>query len=55
MKSREFDELFRRYDSAPDSYVFVPLADACRKLGRFEEALEICEDGIERHPNYVSG
>ena len=51
----ELDELFRKYDKAPDSYVFVPLADACRKMGRYDEALEICDGGIKRHPKYASG
>lgn len=52
---RDLDELFERYRQAPDSYVFVPLADACRKMGRIEEALEICESGVQRHPAYPSG
>ncbi|UCH84566.1 MAG: tetratricopeptide repeat protein [Candidatus Latescibacterota bacterium] len=49
------DELFEKYRQAPDSYLFVPLADACRKQGRLDEALEICEKGVERHPGYASG
>jgi tetratricopeptide (TPR) repeat protein len=52
---RDLDELFERYRQAPGSYVFVPLADACRKMGRFDEALEICEGGVRRHPAYASG
>lgn len=51
----DLDELFERYRQAPESYVFVPLADACRKIGRIEEALEICEHGVRRHPSYASG
>jgi tetratricopeptide (TPR) repeat protein len=54
-ETHELDELFERYRQAPGSYVFVPLADACRKMGRIEEALEICENGIRRHPGYPSG
>ncbi|MFQ5510548.1 MAG: tetratricopeptide repeat protein [Candidatus Krumholzibacteriia bacterium] len=49
------DELFEKYRKSPNSYVFVLLADACRKLGRIDEALEICGRGIERHPRYASG
>lgn len=52
---RDLDELFERYRQAPESFVFVPLADACRKMGRIDEALEICEGGIQRHPEYPSG
>jgi tetratricopeptide (TPR) repeat protein len=51
----DLDELFERYRRAPDSYVFVPLADACRKIGRIDEALDICENGVRRHPVYASG
>jgi tetratricopeptide (TPR) repeat protein len=54
-EARELDELFERYRRAPTSYVFVPLADACRKMGRIDEALEICENGVRRHPEYPSG
>ena len=55
IQNRELEELFERYRQAPDSYVFVMLADSCRKLGRFEEALAICEEGMEKHPDYASG
>ena len=52
---RALDDLFEKYRLAPNSYVFVPLADACRKIGRLDEALEICNRGVERHPGYASG
>lgn len=52
---RELDELFERFRQSPGSYVFVPLADACRKMRRLDEALEICENGVQRHPDYPSG
>jgi tetratricopeptide (TPR) repeat protein len=53
--NQDLDELFERYRKSPDSYVFVLLADACRKIDRVDEALEICEAGIKRHPDYASG
>ncbi len=52
---QNLDELFERYRLAPESHVFAPLADACRKMGRIDEALEICDAGIKRHPVYPSG
>ena len=52
---QELDELFEKYRQFPDSHVFVPLADACRKMNRVEEALEICDRGVSRHPDYASG
>ena len=48
---QRFEELFRRN---PDSLVFARLADACRKAGDPERALEILRDGIQRHPDYAS-
>jgi tetratricopeptide (TPR) repeat protein len=54
-EARNLEELFERFRQAPDGYAFVPLADACRKMGRIEEALEICDSGVKRHPAYASG
>jgi tetratricopeptide (TPR) repeat protein len=51
----ELEALFRKYESAPDSYVFAPLADAYRKAGMLEEAVEICRKGLRKHPEYPSG
>ncbi|NIM19489.1 MAG: tetratricopeptide repeat protein [Candidatus Latescibacteria bacterium] len=51
----DLDKLFEKLRSEPDSLVFAPLADACRKVGRLEEALEICTNGIAHHPDYASG
>jgi tetratricopeptide (TPR) repeat protein len=51
----ELDDLFERFRSAPRSHVFAPLADACRKAGMLEEALEICARGVGEHPRYASG
>lgn len=52
---QDLDGLFERYRRSPESRVFVVLADACRKIDRIDEALEICEQGIGRHPEYASG
>ncbi len=51
----ELDSLFERYRSAPESSVFAPLADACRKAGMLEEAIEICNKGLKANPRYTSG
>jgi tetratricopeptide (TPR) repeat protein len=51
----ELEALFRKYESAPDSYVFAPLADAYRKAGMHDEAVAICRKGVSRHPDYPSG
>lgn len=38
----------------PDSLVFVQLADAYRKKGSYDEGLDVCRDGLVRHPNLLS-
>ncbi|HET6348315.1 MAG TPA: tetratricopeptide repeat protein, partial [Candidatus Krumholzibacteria bacterium] len=53
--NRELDDLFERYRAAPDGHVFAPLADACRKAGMLDEALDICARGVGVHPRYASG
>jgi tetratricopeptide (TPR) repeat protein len=39
----------------PDSLTFARVADALMKMGRLEEAVQICEEGVKRHPQYVTG
>jgi tetratricopeptide (TPR) repeat protein len=48
---RRFEE---QYAENPDSLVFARLADLHRKAGRTERALEILDEGLERHPDYLS-
>jgi tetratricopeptide (TPR) repeat protein len=55
LESSNLEELFERFRQSPEGYAFVPLADACRKMGRVDEALEICDTGVKRHPAYASG
>jgi len=51
----ELDELFERYRAAPNGHVFAPLADACRKAGMVDAALDICARGVAAQPRYASG
>lgn len=39
----------------PESLAFARLADAYRKAGEPERALELLERGLRRHPRYLSG
>ena len=50
----ELKILIERYEKAPDSRLFAPLADAYRKSGDLEKAIEVCESGLERFPDYAS-
>lgn len=46
---QRFEEQYRRN---PDSLVFARLADAWRKAGDPEKALDLLRDGIRKHPDY---
>jgi tetratricopeptide (TPR) repeat protein len=53
-----WDEIRRceeQYERNPESLVFARLADAYRKAGEIDLALKVVEDGISRHPDYLSG
>ncbi len=50
----EIDKLERRYAENPKGRNFAPLADAYRKAGQLDQAIELCKSGLERHPDYVS-
>jgi tetratricopeptide (TPR) repeat protein len=50
----EINDLKKKLVESPDSLVFAPLADAYRKQGSLEEALQICKKGLEKHPAYTS-
>ncbi len=50
----EIDKLERRYAENPKGRNFAPLADAYRKAGQLDQAVELCKSGLERHPDYVS-
>ncbi|HUL03839.1 MAG TPA: tetratricopeptide repeat protein [Gemmatimonadales bacterium] len=50
----EIEKLERRYAENPKGRNFAPLADAYRKAGQLDQAVELCKSGLERHPDYVS-
>lgn len=39
----------------PNSKVFAPLADAYRQMNMVNEALEICKEGVRKHPDFSGG
>ena len=57
-KEEMLDSLIAGYEEKlrqnPNSLVFVQLADAMRKKGRFDEALDVLEQGLGKHPNLLS-
>ncbi len=50
----DIKHLLKRYEQAPESRLFAPLADAYRKEGEIDRAIELCEKGLEKHPSYAS-
>ena len=48
------EELRRRVLADPASIAFAALAEEFRRVGRFEEAIETCRTGLQRHPAYLS-
>jgi tetratricopeptide (TPR) repeat protein len=50
-----FREYLRRFQEDPTSRVFAPLAEAYRRLGRFDEAISICLEGLDHHPDFHGG
>ncbi len=52
--SLEITHMQERYDRSPESRLFAPLADAYRKKGDVDRAIELCEKGLEGYPDYAS-
>jgi hypothetical protein len=50
----EIEKLERRYAENPDGRFFAPLADAYRKAGTVDRALELVRAGLVKHPDYLS-
>jgi len=46
------DSLKERIARDPLSRAFLQLAEEYRRLGRFKEAVEVCLEGLGRHPTY---
>ncbi|NTV51850.1 MAG: tetratricopeptide repeat protein [Candidatus Firestonebacteria bacterium] len=50
----EIEEYTRKLTQNPESLVFVSLAEAYRKSGMLDEAVETCLKGLQVHPTYMS-
>lgn len=51
----EVDKYLAALVKDPKSKAFVPLADAYRKAGMLDEAIQVARDGLKYNPNYASG
>lgn len=45
----------KKYQEDPSSRVFAPLAEAYRKAGLVDEAIEIAREGLRIHPGFAGG
>jgi tetratricopeptide (TPR) repeat protein len=52
--THRIEELRRRVELDPASIAFAALAEEYRRGGQFEDAIAICEAGLQRHPAYLS-
>jgi tetratricopeptide (TPR) repeat protein len=48
-------QYLKKYQQDPSSRVFAPLAEAYRKAGLVDEAIEIAREGLLAHPSFVGG
>ncbi len=53
-ESPRIDELRRRVQKDPTSIAFAQLAEEYRRVGGYEEAVDVCRAGLARHPAYLS-
>jgi len=45
----------KKYQDDPNSRVFAPLAEAYRKAGHIDEAIDIAREGLRKHPSFTGG
>ncbi len=59
MKKRSYPPLLatylKKYQQDPHSRVFAPLAEAYRKAGLIDDAIEIAREGLLIHPGFLGG
>lgn len=54
--NNEFLERYQKlWDADQTSRVFAPLAEAYRQNGNLQQALQICRQGLNLHPNFAGG
>lgn len=55
IRHHHFIRYYRTWQKNPLSLVFIPMTQICREQGLLTDAREICEAGLSRHPESVSG
>lgn len=54
MALKDIEKLREKVKKDPNSKLFVPLAEECRKAGMLDEAISVLLSGLERQPGYMS-
>ena len=50
-----FLRYYEQWQQDPASIVFAPMADFLLSVGNTEEAIRICLEGLNHHPEFISG
>ena len=51
---KEVDYFSAKLEENPSSKVFLPLALAYLRLGKFDEVITVCQSGLDHNPDYIA-
>ncbi|MGA1861340.1 hypothetical protein OWM07_00430 [Deferribacter thermophilus] len=51
---KDIEYFSKKLEENPDSKVFMPLAIAYLKLGKYDEVIDVCIKGLDKNPNYLA-
>lgn len=51
---KDIEYFSKKLEEEPDSKVFMPLAIAYLKLGKYDEVIDVCIKGLDKNPNYLA-
>ena len=54
MAAKDIEKLKEKFEKDPNSKLFLPLAEEYRKEGLLDQAVEVLQQGLEKHPAYTS-
>ena len=54
LDSLKIEDLRRRVEHDPASIAFAQLGEEYRRVGRYQEAVNVCRGGLALHPAYLS-
>ena len=54
MALKDIEKLKEKFEKDPNSKLFLPLAEEYRKEGMLDEAVDVLQNGIDRHAAYTS-